>query len=84
LDVLEESMGGKHLVITYILMITDQVIQTSTLIYWGATGIAFINIDFVHNHHLGLNSSHSNDKLKILTGDSEIEVIFYIMLQSQP
>jgi len=51
-EVLEESMEGKHLVISCTLTMNDQEIPTHALIDCGATGIAFMHHNFAHHHQI--------------------------------
>jgi hypothetical protein len=53
-EVLEGSMEGKYLVITCSLTVNNQEIPTHALIDGGATGIAFMDQDFAHHHHIPL------------------------------
>jgi hypothetical protein len=75
-DVLEESMEGKDLVITCSLTIHDQVIQTHALIHSGAMGIVFMNEDFACHHEVPLQEIKERrerevvDRQTIELGDS--------------
>jgi len=51
-DVSEESMDGKHLVITCSLTIRDQEIQTHALIHCGATGRGYMDQDVDHHQEI--------------------------------
>jgi len=51
-EVLEGTMQGKHLVITYTLIMDNQEISTHTLIDCRATGIAFMGKDFARDHQI--------------------------------
>jgi len=53
-EVLKQSMEGKHLVITCILTTNNEQIPTHALIDCAATGIAFIDQDCVRNHQMSL------------------------------
>jgi hypothetical protein len=67
-DVLEGSMGGKHLVITCSLTIRDQVIQTHALIDCGATGIAFMDQDFARHHEVPLRELKEKRQVEVIDG----------------
>ena len=67
-DVLEESMEGKHLVITCSLTIRDQVIQTHALIDCGATGIAFMDQDFARHHKVPLKELKEKRQVEVIDG----------------
>ena len=45
-------MESKHLVVKFSLKIGDKLVDTHALIDCGATGIAFIDKDFVRHHQL--------------------------------
>jgi hypothetical protein len=49
-EIKEFSMESKHLIVKCSLKIGDKLIDTHALIDCGATGIAFIDKDFVHHH----------------------------------
>jgi hypothetical protein len=53
-EVLGESMEGKHLVKMCSLTVDNQEIQTHALIDCGATGIAFMDQDFALHHNIPL------------------------------
>jgi hypothetical protein len=53
-EVLGESMEGKHLVKMCSLTVDDQEIQTHALIDCGDTGIAFMDQDFARHHNIPL------------------------------
>jgi len=67
-DVLEGSMEGKHLVITCLLTIQDQVIQTHALIDCGATGIAFIDQEFARHHQIPLQEFKKRRQVEVIDG----------------
>ena len=68
MDVLEESIEGKHLVITCSLTIGDQVIQTHALIDCGATGIAFMDQDFARHHKVPLQQLKERTQVEVIGG----------------
>jgi hypothetical protein len=45
-------MESKHLVVKYLLKIGGKLIDTNASIDCGATGIAFVNKDFICHHQL--------------------------------
>jgi hypothetical protein len=49
-EIKESSMESKHLVVKCSLKIENKLIDTHALIDCGATGIAFIDKDFVRHH----------------------------------
>jgi hypothetical protein len=59
-EVLEGSMEGKHLVITWTLTINNQEIPTHPLIDCGATGIAFKDHEFACYHQIPLPQVKQN------------------------
>jgi len=61
-------MEGEHLVVSCILSVNGQTIATHTLIDSGATGIAFINLDFAHHYHLPLVPLSNPRSLKVIDG----------------
>jgi hypothetical protein len=67
-DVLDGSMEGKHLVITCSLTVHDLVIQTHALIDCGATGIAFMNQDFAHQHEIPLRELKEKRQVEVMDG----------------
>jgi len=67
-EVLEGSMEGKHLVITYTLTMNDQEIPTHALIDCGATGIAFMDQDFARDHQIPLQELKENKPIKVIDG----------------
>jgi hypothetical protein len=67
-DLLEESMEGKHLVITCSLTIQDQVIQTHALIDCGATGIAFMDQDFTCHHNIPQKELIETRQVEVING----------------
>jgi len=54
-EVLEESMEGKHLVLTCTSTMINQEIPTHVLIDCGATGIAFMDQDYARHHQIPLH-----------------------------
>jgi hypothetical protein len=69
-NVLEESMEGKHLVITCSLTIRDYVIHTHALIDCGATGIAFMDQDFAHHHEVPLKELKEKRQVEVIDGQA--------------
>ena len=51
-EIKESLMESKHLVVKCSLKIGDRLIDTHALIDCGATGIAFVDKDFVRHHQL--------------------------------
>jgi hypothetical protein len=74
-EVLGDSMEGKHLVIMCCLTVGDQEIQTHALIDCGATGIAFMDQDFARHHNIPILELKKRrqveviDELTIKSGD---------------
>jgi hypothetical protein len=67
-EVLEESIEGKHLVITCTLTAKNQEIPTYALIDCGARGIAFLDQDFAHHHHVPLQKLYERKPVKLIDG----------------
>src|SRR6202142_512404 len=61
-------MESKHLVVKCSLKIKDQVIDTHTLIDCGATGIAFVDKDFVRHHGLEEKELKESRELEVING----------------
>ena len=68
LEVLEGSMEGKHLVITFTLTVNNQEISTHALIDCGATGIAFMDQDFARHHQIPLQEVNEKRQVKVIDG----------------
>jgi hypothetical protein len=67
-EVLGESMEGKHLVIMCSLTVGDQEIQIHALIVCGATGIAFMNQHFAHHHNIPLYELKERRQVEVIDG----------------
>jgi len=65
-EVLEQSMEGKHLVITCTLAVNIQQIPTHALIDCGAMGIAFMNQDFASHHQIPLRELREKQQPKVI------------------
>jgi hypothetical protein len=65
-EVLEGSMEGKHLVITCSLTVNNQEIPTHALIACGATGIAFMDQDFVRHHHIPVQQLKEQKQVEVI------------------
>ncbi len=61
-------MDSKHLVVKCSLKIEDKIIDTHALIDCGATGIAFIDKDFVHHHQLQEKEVKESRELEVKDG----------------
>ena len=61
-------MESKHLVVKCLLKIKDKVINTHALIDCGATGIAFVDKDFVHYHGLEEKELKESRELEVIDG----------------
>jgi hypothetical protein len=68
LEVLEGSMEGKHLVITYSLTVNNQEIPTHALIDCGATGMAFMDQDFARHHQVPLQEIKVKKQVEVIDG----------------
>ena len=67
-EVLDESMEGKHLVITCTLTVNNQEIPTHSLIDCGATGIAFMDLDFARNYQIPLQELREKRQVQVIDG----------------
>jgi len=67
-DLLEGSIEGKHLVITCSLTIHNQVTRTHALIDCRATGIAFMDQDFAHDHQVPLQELKEKRQVEVIDG----------------
>jgi len=67
-EILEESMEGRHLVITCTLIIIDQEIPIYTLIDCGAMGIAFMHQDFALHHQIPLQELNERKQVQVING----------------
>jgi len=67
-EVLEGSMEGKHLVITCTLTANNEEIPTHALIDRGATGIAFMDQDFVRHHQIPLQELREKQQVEVIDG----------------
>jgi hypothetical protein len=67
-EVLGESMEGKHLVIMCSLTVDDQEIQTHALIVCRATGIAFMDQDFARHHNIPLQELKERRQVVVIDG----------------
>jgi hypothetical protein len=65
-EVLEGSMEGSHLVITYIFTVNNQEIPTHALIDCGAMGIAFIDQDFARHHLIPLHELKEKIQVEVI------------------
>ena len=61
-------MESKHLVVKCSLKIKDKIIQTHALIDCRATGIAFVDKDFVHHHELEERKLRETRELEVIDG----------------
>ena len=52
MELKESGMESKHLIVKCSLKIKDKIVQTLALIDCGATGIVFVDKDFVCHHVL--------------------------------
>jgi hypothetical protein len=67
-DVFEESIEGKHLVLTCSLVNQGQVLQTHALIDCEATGIAFMDHDFACHHKVLLPELKERRQVEVIDG----------------
>jgi hypothetical protein len=67
-EVLEGSMEGKHLVITCTLTANNQQIPTHALMDCRATGIAFMDQDFVRHHQIPLPELNQKKQVEVIDG----------------
>ena len=61
-------MESKHLVVKCSLKIGDRLIDTHALIDCGATGIAFVDKDFVRHHQLEEKELRESRELEVIDG----------------
>jgi len=61
-------MEGKHLVITCTLIVNNQEIPTHALIDSGATGMAFMDQDFVCHHQIPLQELKEKKPVEVIDG----------------
>jgi len=59
-EVLDGSMGGKHIVITCTLTVNNREVPTHTVIDSGATGVAFREQDFANHYPIPLQELKVN------------------------
>ena len=67
-EIKESSMESKHLVVKCSLKIEDKIIDTHALIDCGATGIAFIDKDFVRHHQIQEKELKDPRELEVIDG----------------
>jgi len=67
-EVLEQSMEGKYLVITCSLTVNNQEIPTHALIDCGGTGIAFMDQDFARHHQIPLQELEGKKQVEVIDG----------------
>jgi len=67
-EVLEGSMGGKHLVIPCTLTVSNQEILPQALIECRATDIAFMDQDFAHHHEIPLQKLKEKRQVEVIDG----------------
>jgi hypothetical protein len=65
-EVLKESMEGKHLVITCSLTVNNQEIPMHALIDCEATGIAFMVQDFAHHHQIPVQELQEKEQVEVI------------------
>ena len=61
-------MESKHLVMKCLLKIEENVVNTHALIDCGATGIAFVDKDFVRHHQLEEKQLKESREFKVIDG----------------
>ena len=59
-------MEGKHFVITCTLTMNNQGIPTHALIDSGAIGIAFMDKDSAHHHHIPLQELTEKEQVEVI------------------
>jgi hypothetical protein len=67
-EIKESSMKSKHLIVKCSLRIEDKIIDTHALIDCRATGIAFIDKDFVCHHQLKEKEFRESRELEVIDG----------------
>jgi hypothetical protein len=67
-EIKESSMKSKHLVVKCSLKIGGKFIDSHALIDCGATGIAFIDKDFVRHHQLEETELKESRELEFIDG----------------
>jgi hypothetical protein len=67
-EIKESSMESKHLVVKCSLKIEDKIIDTHALIDCVATGIAFIDKDFVRHHQIQEKELKDPRELEVIDG----------------
>jgi hypothetical protein len=65
-EIKESSMESKHFIVKYSLRIEDKIIDNYTLIDCGATGIAFIDKDYVRHYHLEEKELRESRDLEVI------------------
>ena len=68
IKVMEESLDGRHLVVTCTLNTSDKIIRTFALIDCGATGFAFCDKDFLNSHQLPTFELKQPRQLEVIDG----------------
>jgi hypothetical protein len=61
-------MDRNQLIVTYIFHNQENVMKSHTLIDCGATGYAFIDVEYAHYHHLPFQLLKSPGSLTIIDG----------------
>lgn len=61
-------MDGRHLVISCILVDGNKKIPTHMLIDCGATGVTFVDEDFVRHHNLPLHRLETPREIEVIDG----------------
>jgi len=61
-------MEGKHLVVLFNISFGNRTVATHALIDCGATGIPFVDEDFVHNHQLPLTPLWYPRSIEVIDG----------------
>jgi len=67
-EVLKGSMEGKHIFITCTLTVKNQAIPTYALIECGATGIAFMDQDYAHQHQIPVQQLKKKRQVEVIDG----------------
>ena len=67
-EIKESSMESKHLIVKCSLKIGEKKVDTHALIDCGATGIAFIDKDFVRHHQLQEKELIESRELEVIDG----------------
>ena len=68
MEIKESIIESKHLIVKCFLNIKDKIIQTHTIIGCGATGIIFVNQDFVCYYQLKENELKETRQLELING----------------